>query len=465
VTLDVACPNQELADLVQRYSPSWRSREKVEAVNIHLYEKDQGPESGKGANVWLIPASELPRYADAGKLLPIPPTYLERGAAYNWSSLLPVYREHLLAWGWSAPNQRAVYGFPILGEAPLCFYRAQQSQSDQLAGDQAQQEAFRKRYGRELTPPRTWKEYEEIAEFFARHAQPGEVHASLASLPEEDDALVQLFFMIAADYSRRAVGLNDPIQTDQLNEVFAFHFDLRTGEPRLAAPEFVHALQLLQRLQKYRGASFREGRAVLTIREASALSQFQAKTSPVRDRVGITAVPAGEGYYDARGAFVPRVNQLPYLGANAWVGVVPVGAANPEAAFSLLADLSTKETSSEIVFEPRWGGGVIRITHLEQRSRWDAFDLDSTRTDRLKEVLRDTLHQYGVKNPAYCLRTPDAHAYVKALAPLLRRAIVEGRDARQTLDQVSRLWSNQIEARGTDRHRRDVYISLGLEPE
>src|SRR5690606_15791232 len=128
---------------------------------------------------------------------------------------------------------------------------------------------------------------------------------------------------------------------------------------------------------------------VLAIREASGVNRLQDRASPVRDRVGVCPVPAGEGYYDADGAFVPRLNQLPYLGAGAYVGVVPAGAASAEAAFSLLADLSNRETSNEIVFEPRWGGGAIRIPQLEQRSRWDAFDLDGARTDRMKEVLRE----------------------------------------------------------------------------
>ncbi len=390
VTLRVACPipvsapagkeapapaADDPAAAVRAYGQAWASRQGA-ALDIRLYDPHQGPPAE--ADVWVLTPAELPRYASAGQLLPVPAAFLARDASYAWSDLLPLYREHLLTW------QHTPWGLPLMGEAPVCCYRAD------MLEDPAHREAFRRATGRDLAPPATWAEFAEIAEFF-RTRLPG--RHSLPPLPASDRALDRAFCTVAACYARKAAAAGAPVR---LEEDFSFYYDLNDGTPRIATPGFLHALTLLRRLQACRPKgtaaeperAFQQGQAVLCVTDAPWLATFQ-KTPGLRDKVGVTRVPGGECTFAfARGARQPAAepNRVPYLGGAGWLAVVPRTAAHPESAFDLLTDLSGPQTSGQMVLAPRWGAGPVRDEQL-RRERWDSFDLDTAETLRLKEVL------------------------------------------------------------------------------
>src|SRR5262249_3840645 len=117
--------------------------------------------------------------------------------------------------------------------------------------------------------------------------------------------------------------------------------------------------------------------------------------------------------------------------------------------------------SRQTALEPRWGGPT-RTEHL-LRDRWDAYDLDPARTTALKETLSRTLLQHNVKNPATCLRTPDQADYRAALIEAgLRPALIEGKDAAESLQEVKKRWQALIAKQGKEAHLRDYRISMGL---
>src|SRR5262245_4481788 len=144
----VGCP-EPLAELVRSQSLAWQSRQQAR-VEVRAF-------PAGGADVWVLPPAELPRWAASGKLLPVPEGLRERGGAFDWAGLLPVYREHLLTWGPPA------WGLPLLGEAPVCLYRA-----DWLASPEHEKK-FRawddkRRAGTDeppcrFRPPDTWEEF------------------------------------------------------------------------------------------------------------------------------------------------------------------------------------------------------------------------------------------------------------------------------------------------------------------
>src|SRR4051794_5556647 len=78
VTLRVACPNATVAAVVQAASRPWVSRQKAREVNVVHYDPGAGPQTIPDADLWVLPASELPRWVSDGKLLPVPDTYLQR---------------------------------------------------------------------------------------------------------------------------------------------------------------------------------------------------------------------------------------------------------------------------------------------------------------------------------------------------------------------------------------------------
>src|SRR5262249_2687388 len=192
--------------------------------------------------------------------------YRASGDAYGWSGILALYREKLLRWAGQA------YALPLLGDAPVCLYRAD------LFTDEKHQQAFRAKWGRELGPPQPWDQFVRMAEYFASNPGPGKATPSLPPLPESAEELDYLFYAVAAPHVRSAF-YQDQTKLPKDVELFSFHYDFQTGEPRIAHAGFVHALRLLQRLQRFRpsgvsshpGDAYGEGQAVLYLAEASRL--------------------------------------------------------------------------------------------------------------------------------------------------------------------------------------------------
>jgi ABC-type glycerol-3-phosphate transport system substrate-binding protein len=461
-TLRVACPapasapsegEPRLTDpaaAVRAWGQAWAGRRGA-TLQVQTYDPKVGPPAA--SDVWVLPPAELPRWAAAGAVLPLPSAMTRHDAPFGWTDLLPDDRDPLLSWAQTA------YAVPLLGEAPVCCYRA-----DRLA-DRAVREAFRKRHGRDPGPPATWEQFAELAEFFAEHDH----RPSLPPLPADDRMLDRLFYAVAAGYARRAVRSDEPAGEAHVDEVFSFHYDLKTGRPRIDTPGFVHALGLLQRLQKCRPAAdpvpertFLRGEAVLCLTDACWVAAFQ-RNEKLRDRVGVGPVPGGDRYFEfATGQERPvkDANRVPYLGGAGWVMAVPKGAADAGAAFDLLGDLAGRQTSGQLVQEPLWGGGPVREEQL-RRERWDAYDLDRERTQRLQEVLREALLHRGIKNPVLCLRTPWEAGHRAALDGRLREAL-QGKAAAEALRAAAGRWAEMDREAGVEKHRADYSISLGL---
>ncbi len=464
ITLRIACPapaapplggEPKLSDpaaLVREYARSWASHH---GATLAVETFDLKTEPPPGADVWVICPAGMPRWGSASQLQPLPAGMTRRDAPFAWTDLLPIYREQLLLW------DRVAYAVPLLGEAPLCCYR-----SDLLA-DSAARDAFRKQHGRDLAAPATWEQFAQIAEFFtARRGSP-----SLPPLPQQDAALDRLFYQVAASYAHQAVTVDETQRRSREEEIFSFHYDLQTGRPRIDTPGFVHALQLLQRLQKCRPATadavperaFTRGQAVLCVTDACWLATFQHHAA-LHDKVRMCRLPGGERVFDFSRGVAKRVtepNRMPYLGGAGWLAVVPQGASHPDAAMDLLADLAGPQTSGQVVLDPLFGAGPVRDTQLRQE-RWDGYDLDPTATMQLQEDLHETLVHRRIKNPALCLRTPWEASHRAALDARLREVLSGKTDPAAALRAAAQRWAELDRQEGVQKCLADYRISLGL---
>jgi len=454
--LRIACPTEATASLLRSRGQSWALRQGVK-IAVELYnpskESEQpsllsSPEGGimgeASVDVWIVSPAELPRWAAAGKIAPLPDAYKAVANPFAWSDLLPIWREQLVQWDGKA------YGLPLVGEAPLCCYRA-----DLLKDG-----------------PVTWEQFAQLAEHFRDKGLAGRPGPSLPPLPRADADLDRLFYTVAAGFARRAVRDDEDRRAYRPDDLFSFHYDFQTGQPRIAAPGFVHALQLLQRLQACRPPepadhpeeAFRDGRAVLCLIDAPWLVTFQ-KTPALRDKVGICRVPGGDRYFDFQTGQERRPsgasNWLPYLGGAGWLAIVSRSSRNPEAAFALLADLAGPKTSTQIFLGSIDQGGPTRTGQL-YRHRWDTFDLEDKQAVHLRDLLDETLLHRNLKNPALCLRTPRQAAHRAVLVRGLREALLKGADAEKTLQKVAEAWRKLDREQGVEQHKADYRCSLGL---
>jgi multiple sugar transport system substrate-binding protein len=465
VELRIACPTEATAAVLRSHGQPWALRQGVK-LSLALYdpanEMAWQSQSSPPPDIWILAPTDLPCWAVAGQLAPVPAAYMARDNPLAWSDLLPTFREQLMQWDAKA------YGLPLIGESPLCCYRID------LLKAPDHETALRKLFGRDLDGPLTWEQFAQLAEYFRDHRIEGRPSPSLPPLPRAEADLDRLFYTVAAGFARRAVPSEpsgEARRSYQEDDVFSFHYDFKSGQPRIAAPGFVHALKLLQRLQACRPAepvdhpeeAFRDGRAVLCLTDAPWLKTFQ-KTPTLRDKVGICRIPGGDRYFDfdkGQPHETPDGNRVPYLGGAGYLAVVAKSSQHPEAAFDLLADLAGPKTSTQIFLAAVGHGGPTRTDQL-YRARWDSFDLDEKQEPHLREALQEPLLHRNLKNPVLCLRTPRQAAHRASLVRGLREALFKGADAEKTLQAVAEEWRKLDGEQGVEEHKADYRRSLGL---
>lgn len=454
IVVRLASPSKAAATLLSNYGKGWslETGARLEIVP---------PDADLSADIQLFAPAQLPRAAAEGRLLPIPDALLSTQNPFAWHEVLLLDRNKLTVWDGS------VMALPILGSAPLCYYR------EDLFRDAHHQADFQAKYSRPLAPPATWDEFADLATFFHGRPQAGGKPPvpSLPPLPDALDGLDREFYSIAAPFARRAVREEEHNPPD--DELFSFHFDLNTLQPRIDTPGFVEALRLLQRLQPYRARgsgrdpaeAFGAGQAVLCIAGTEWLGRFQEESAAVRGRFGVCPVPGSRRVFDY-GTGKPRpttaVNWVPYLGAEGWFAVIPKTAAQPEAALSLLAYLSGPRTSAEVLLDPAWTGGVFRRDHFTILAAGDPFNLGKAQRDAWVESLRQTLTPKAI-NPVIRLRIPREREYLRALVEELRPALRNSSaDPAKTLAAVAQRWRHLDQAQSEEDRRMAYRLSLGL---
>jgi multiple sugar transport system substrate-binding protein len=458
VTVSVACPTPVLESLVTAYSKPWLQKT---GARLKTVPYDRLARSPASADLWIVAPPDLGFFAGAGQLLPLGEGSLKPDDDYGWLQLLPLYRNKLLPW------DGHVYALPLLGSAPLCYYRTD------LFQDPANQQSFKTKYGRTLAPPSTWDEYLDIAGFFSGKERPSAEppFPSLPPMPSGDELLDFEFETIAAPLARRAAR-EDQVPPPGENDLFSFLYDVRTLEPRVATPGFVEALHLLVKLQPNRApgavdepaTAFGSGQAVLCLAGTEWIAKFEEEGSRIHGRFGVARLPGSRRVYDYSTGKLQEFsdpNFVPYLGSSGWLGVVPQSSASPEAAFGLLADLSGPRMSGEILFDPAWPGGVYRRDHFHLLEAGDPFGLGPARQRAWVETLRETLTP-RTANPVIALRTPDRREHIHLLAEGIRSACLQKKDPQQALDGVAKGW-RELDSKKDEKTRRAAYLnSLNL---
>lgn len=439
VTLTVSCPDSRLASLLTPMAAIWGERS---GANVKLITEPMSP--GASSDIGIVSSADLGAWAERGELLPVPGTVKVPGHPYQWSAVFPAYRGEPYA-GWGSQ----LYGLPLAAPGTLLVYR-----SDRFSEQQAK-EAFQSKYGRPLTVPTTWEDFADVASFFsARDQMP-----SLAPLPSDPKRLVDLFSTIASSFDRPALseagpGAAAPVEAERLS----FQFRLDDGRPRIDAPAFVRAAELLAEL-KSRGSLPQKGDAVtaLTAGEAvmgilwlNELAELREGRTKVQS-FAIAPLPATEFHFDKQtGSPVPSPgNYVPHYGG-AWFGVVRTSCKHPAAAWDLLAELGGPERSLEII--AAGGYGPTRDTHLD-RDRllaWYGYGFGEEQSRSLQDSLRANAGK-AVRNPTFTIRGPDHEALTSALADKLKEVIAGSRPAREGMSEVAAEWERSTTVTPNDR--------------
>jgi multiple sugar transport system substrate-binding protein len=462
LTVRVACPTKTCAAALERYGRVWESRSGGHVVT-QSYDATAS-EQIPPADLWIVDASTMPSLIAEQKLQQVPDALRQPTNPYNWNGLLPLFRSKLLVWN-DVP-----YALPFLDEPWLCFFRTD------LLADPVHQGEYKKRTGRTLGPPSTWEDVLAIGGYFNNKPRPGLSGnwPSLPSLPASSVHLDHEFYLLAVPYARRGIREDDHSNVSDA-ELFSFHYDLETMKPRISGPGFVTALNAMKELQKFRpqsrsadpAVSFERGEAVLCLAPPSWIARFE-KSSLVAGKFGIAHPPGTRHIIDpatGKPIDVPGGNIVPYQGASTYLAAVPSAGQQSEAAWDLAALLSDPQTSRDVVIEPNWGGGAYRAEHLENRSGWQSFGLNSDWTGALVQSIRQIEAHPPVKNPVLRLRIPGEASHRKALDAALESVLFQGKAADRALTDAADQWRQLDQGIDPKQLLRNYRLSLGLSGE
>ncbi|HVL16017.1 MAG TPA: extracellular solute-binding protein [Gemmata sp.] len=421
VALKLRCPDEAFRSAISHSARSWATRT---GATLTL------TASGDDADVDVIPVEEFGLRADRGDLVPVPASLRASDHPYQWSGLLPAYRERLIEWGGQA---RAL---PLAGEGLVVVYRTDRLAEPNLIA------AYEKRAGAKPHAPATWEEFAALAAAFAE--VDGRPSLPAMSGPE----LADLFFRVAACYDRQPLtdaGLAALGGAAKLS----FQHDGQTGDPRLGTPGFAAAADWLAGLAAGKclatdpSADLADGKAMLGVLSLAQVARLKPPGGEIPPRFAVAALPGTRSSTDEKTGQLVRggaPNYIPYFGGGR-LGVVRAQCKHPEAAFDLLADLGSPTRSLELLSNPALGAGPFRAAHLEQDRLlvWLGYGFDAERSRALVAALQQNVRT-EVRNPAYALRGPDAKELDAAAAAELAEVAAGRVSGAEGLKRLRAAW-------------------------
>jgi multiple sugar transport system substrate-binding protein len=148
------------AGAIKLFAPNWEKLTgmKVRVVEVPFEELVQKAitehEAGTGAfDIMLTSYSWVPDYVESGVCIPID-RYVEKYMTEE--DLADIEPGHRIAMMYYKDK---LWGMPADGDLFILYYR------EDLFNDEGNKAAFKSRYGYDLMPPKTWKQYNEIGQF------------------------------------------------------------------------------------------------------------------------------------------------------------------------------------------------------------------------------------------------------------------------------------------------------------
>jgi len=400
-------------------------------------------------DVLLIPSAWLPDFAP---FLSSVPQGLAEDPAFG--DILPVYRDALMRWRdrWLA--------LTIDGDLHLGTYRRD------LFEDKATRQAFQERYGRPLEPPRTWREYRDIAAFFSgRTAPDGTTLAGTLEAYARNGQRIWYLFSHAAAYAGHPAHPG------------GMFFDPDTLVPAIDNPAWIRALEEFLDVRRFGPADastldseairrrFAAGEAAMDIDWAdTGVMAGDPRRSQVAGRLGFFPLPGSQEAWDPGTRQWNRLAEprsVTFLAFGGWIGVVPAASPHKDQAWSYLAWYVNPEHSAADVLDGSSGINPYRRSQLGDPAPWVRLLGDSAGAAYLG-VLRASLEAPDL---ARDLRLPGYRAYITALEDELDRVMSGEVSAAEGLHSAARSWEALTDRLGRASQRRHYRQAMGLAAE
>ncbi len=376
---------------------------------------------------------------------------------FDINDVLPGPRQ-LLMWGGKK------YMVPNDHDGQVMYYRRD------LFEDPKHQEEFKAKYGYDLAPPKTWKQFRDIAEYFNGKDLDGD---------GQPDSGLTMHLKVGGQGMFHFMSFSAPFVIGPENPKL-YWFDPDTMEPLIASPGHVRALEVLVDLIQFGPSAmlgwslgeswdyFLRGQAALTFTWGDLGALAQQEGSKVKGKCGAAPLPGWDEYYNIQTGQWVKVDQPNIVGnttGGSWAGVISKFSKAPEAAYYLLALMATPQKS--IIYAARGWDGVDpgRYSHflppdgtasLEQylAAGWDERDI--------KDYTKAYFENFNNPLQFPYLRIPGTFEYWTQLDIRLSEAATGQAKPEEALKRCVDDFEAITNRLGRDIQKRTYRDSLGL---
>ena len=397
-------------------------------------------------DVAIYASNWIPEFALNKNILSLEKYY---GGKDNWDDVLDKTKRIMYV-----GSER--YSVPLDGDVLIGYYR-----KDALEND-ANKKKFKAKYGYDLAPPTTWKQYHDIAEFFTGWDWSGDGKPDYGVLEAQGPKDVGPFILV----SRVASYAANPKVPGSL------FFNPDTMEPSVNDPGWVQALQDWVDIKKFgppematmgggtmRG-NFVAGNYALAIDWADVGIQAQDEAaSIVKDKLGYFVLPGSTKVWNINSKGWDQFAEpqhAPYMGWGGWHGSVATNSKSPDAAWDFLNFIDSTDNSFRAVTTAGTARNPYRKQHFSDPKRWEEAPVKYKDPAPYLAALQQSLDH---PNAQYDLRIPKAGRYFEVLDNWMQQALAGSMTPKQALDKTAEEWKRITNEAGVEKQKQ-LYRSI-----
>lgn len=367
----------------------------------------------------------------------------------EWNDVLPIYKNNILSWN------NIAYGMPYDGDNINLYYRKD------IFNDKKIKAKFKKEFGYELTPPKTWEEYIKLSKFFTGWDwdNDGKIEYGNAGLRIKGDVSLLQFFAFAAAYAKHP-------------DDKAYYFDVNTMKAKIDSPAFVRALEEYIKLIDYgpKGMKhfaghdvrndFIQGEVAMVIDWAdTGIAAFNSPNSVIARNVGFAPLPGSNEVFNYKTQkWEKRFNEVSSI-SGSWSVFVNKNSKNKKLAFEFASHITSKNMTREFMSDFSTGVNPSRYSHFQDVMVWQeaGFDFKSA-----KEYLSAIKTSLTNKNVATDILIPGGELYYQVLDDYVYKAINGELTPKTALTLAAKEWEKITDKLGREKQKKYYKASLNL---
>lgn len=368
--------------------------------------------SKKSYDIYMLFPAKIPQYVERDMLVPLD-SYIKN--TDDIDDILPVYRNLYMKFNGHD------YGMVYDGDSQLLFYRKDIFEKFN--------DEYKSLYGKELEPPRTWTEYDQIAKFLTKDT--------------DNDGKIDLYgtAIFGADakryvwFSFRFNSMGGKFFDEQMNPQINNEFGIKAlqglidlNDSGATPPNSMYDWIDLNN-------AFLHGDLAMVIQWSdTARFSFDDKTwgSKVQNKVGWTLVPGDNRNYPHGGVYIGRV-----MG-------ISTKSKHPDKAWEIISYMTSKEISKKALESKETINDPFRYSHFENVSK-GAFP-----TEELNKDLMETV-KMAIQNPNADLMIPGGWEYMQILDQNIYLAFIHKLTAEEALAKTSEEWNDLTNQYGREK--------------